>query len=469
MPPAVLHVGDGRDDRERVRRARRLVSGERHVVVVRQREDESGREHPAGRPAGIRLAECLCRCRQNGQPQCEENRETGGVRYTRRVHLVPRSLGDDDRVARPEVDGPAGPLHGVLVIEVERVDARRRPAQDPDVLRVRKVLEPPRHGECLQDRHRSGQRQGTGLVDLAHHVDVRGDGLLHDDGHDRVGHVVLEHRRQPVAQFERREAHGGDVADERHGDLPVGPDLERLRELRVLVNLDAQLVARAQPVVADVDVCGVVRRGGPVGRRGGRRRSARAGRLLRGRPRGGLQRNGREDGQERGQPPGRRAAGARDVVHVRSIERAGSTVRRALNIGRETASRISVAASAASVGQQDAPTATDSGAENRWLSTRATTRAMTACDPSPSVSGRTSQTVARAAHASRSVPRTSWQRISASSATVPSSAEIVRPSHTRRASIATSATKVWLRMARLSSAASAGSKAAGVRRRDPSR
>ena len=57
------------------------------------------------------------------------------------------------------------------------------------------------------------------------------------------------------------------VADQRQRDLAVRPDLQRLRELRVLVDLDAQLVAGDQPVV---------RRG--RGRGGGTRRRAEPGR-----------------------------------------------------------------------------------------------------------------------------------------------------------------------------------------------
>ena len=44
-------------------------------------------------------------------------------------------------------------------------------------------------------------------------------------------------------------ARGGDVADQRQRDLAVGPDLQRLRELRVLVDLDAQLVAGDEAVI----------------------------------------------------------------------------------------------------------------------------------------------------------------------------------------------------------------------------
>jgi hypothetical protein len=40
-----------------------------------------------------------------------------------------------------------------------------------------------------------------------------------------------------------------EIADQREGDLPVGPDLDRLRELRILVDLDAELVAGAEAVL----------------------------------------------------------------------------------------------------------------------------------------------------------------------------------------------------------------------------
>ena len=85
-----------------------------------------------------------------------------------------------------------------------------------------------------------------GMRHLAHHVDLRRQRLDDDDGDRRVGDVLLERRRDRVAQLDRRVAGRLEVADERQRDLAVGPDLHRLRQLRVLVDLDAQLVAGAE-------------------------------------------------------------------------------------------------------------------------------------------------------------------------------------------------------------------------------
>jgi len=60
---------------------------------------------------------------------------------------------------------------------------------------------------------------------------------------------VREKLLDGIAQFDRRAIGRLDVADQWQRDLAVGPDLHRLRELRVLVDFDAQLVARAQPVL----------------------------------------------------------------------------------------------------------------------------------------------------------------------------------------------------------------------------
>ena len=82
---------------------------------------------------------------------------------------------------------------------------------------------------------------------------VRSDRLDDDDRDDRVVDVLLQRVGDRVAQLDRRLAGRLEVADERQRDLAVRPDLHRLRQLRVLVDLDPELVARAQAVLVVAD------------------------------------------------------------------------------------------------------------------------------------------------------------------------------------------------------------------------
>ena len=83
---------------------------------------------------------------------------------------------------------------------------------------------------------------------------------------------VLQRRRDRLAQLRRRVAGRHHVVGERQRDLAVGPDLHALRQLRVLVDLDPQLVAGHEAVVG-ADVRGRLH-GGRVGRTRRRRRGA---------------------------------------------------------------------------------------------------------------------------------------------------------------------------------------------------
>src|SRR5262245_44719841 len=60
-------------------------------------------------------------------------------RRTRRI-TAPALVGHHHGVARAQVDRRARRLHGVLVVERDRLDAGRRLAQDLDVLRVGEIL-----------------------------------------------------------------------------------------------------------------------------------------------------------------------------------------------------------------------------------------------------------------------------------------------------------------------------------------
>ena len=59
----------------------------------------------------------------------------------------------------------------------------------------------------------------------------------------------LSERHEQIAQFGGGPALGGDVADERQRDLPSGRHLQRLRQLRIAVDLDAKLVPGDEAVV----------------------------------------------------------------------------------------------------------------------------------------------------------------------------------------------------------------------------
>ena len=86
-------------------------------------------------------------------------------------------------------------------------------------------------------------------VHLAHDVEHRRNGLDDDDGDDRVGVVFLERGHERIAQFGGGPALRRHVADERKRDLSIRPDLERLRQLRITVDLDPKLVAGDEAVV----------------------------------------------------------------------------------------------------------------------------------------------------------------------------------------------------------------------------
>ncbi len=118
------------------------------------------------------------------------------------------------------------------------------------------VLEAARPGEGLEYGDLSFEHVGARGVDFSHDEEFGWHGLDDDDGDDGVRVVFLERRRQPVAQLARCCPGGGDVADERQRDLSVGTDLQRLRQCRVLVDLDAELVTGDEAVVAGRPGCG---------------------------------------------------------------------------------------------------------------------------------------------------------------------------------------------------------------------
>ncbi len=90
---------------------------------------------------------------------------------------------------------------------------------------------------------------GPGLLTSPITKTVAGVRFDDDDRDHRVGDVLAQRGGQRVAQLCRRLAGRGDVAEQRQRDLSVRPDLQGLRELRVFVDLDPQLVARDEPVV----------------------------------------------------------------------------------------------------------------------------------------------------------------------------------------------------------------------------
>ena len=77
------------------------------------------------------------------------------------------------------------------------------------------------------------------MRDLAHDVDHWRDWLDHDHGDHRIGDVLLEPGGDPIAQLDGGQAGGDNVAEERQRDFAIGTNLQRLRQLRVLVDLDA--------------------------------------------------------------------------------------------------------------------------------------------------------------------------------------------------------------------------------------
>ena len=119
-----------------------------------------------------------------------------------------------------------------------------------DVLRVREVLQPAGERERLQDcQLLILQRHSARMIHFAHHVRDRRFRFDHDDGDHGVRHVVLQLSRDDVAKLDGRPPVRLEIADQRERDLPVGPDLHGLRQLRVAVDLDAELVAQAEVVV----------------------------------------------------------------------------------------------------------------------------------------------------------------------------------------------------------------------------
>jgi len=94
----------------------------------------------------------------------------------------------------------------------------------------------------------AAQIDGAGTVHFAHHVRRRCGRFDDDDRDGGVRHVLLQRLRDVVAQLDRRETGGVHVADQRQRHFPVRTHLNRLRQLRILVNLDAQFVAGAEVI-----------------------------------------------------------------------------------------------------------------------------------------------------------------------------------------------------------------------------
>jgi hypothetical protein len=124
--------------------------------------------------------------------------------------------------------------------------------QDRDLSAIRELRQAAGHRERLQDGHVAAQRERSWTRHHPRHVDAAPVDVVDDHRHARIAderrELVLHH----FLELRGRQPLRDDVADERKRDLPIRPDRNGPRQLRLLPDGDLDHVFLGEPELLDL-------------------------------------------------------------------------------------------------------------------------------------------------------------------------------------------------------------------------